>query len=182
MDTSDAKIVEAIHTDSTANLKLGFGLMQSIGHIDYFPNGGLNQPDCPQTSDKLLNAIFGLITLDVDTIEKETACSHMAAVKFYTDSALNVCRYTSFPCKSEEDFNKGECLQCHAAAGCNRMGFYSDSKRDLGDLYLNTQSPYNLPYCKQNYKVTLSSTNTLSQARGRFTIFFQTANDHSTTG
>ena len=42
-----------MHTDGTANLLLGFGLMQSIGHVDYFPNGGSDQPNCPQVLIKL---------------------------------------------------------------------------------------------------------------------------------
>ena len=48
LDKGDARFVEAIHTDGTANLQLGFGLFQSIGHVDYYPNGGKDQPDCPQ--------------------------------------------------------------------------------------------------------------------------------------
>jgi len=181
LDTTDAVLVEAIHTDGAANLKLGLGLIQSVGHIDYFPNGGKDQPNCPQDSSKLLSAIFGLLTLDVDTIEKETSCSHLAALQFYIDSIKNACKYTAFPCKSQADFESGQCIQCHSSKGCNRMGYYSSGVRDLGDLYLNTQSPVQFPYCRQNYRVTLTSTSALSQARGKFTIFFQTANHISST-
>jgi len=61
------------------------------------------------------------------------------------------------------------------------MGYYSSTSRDQGDMYLNTQSPVSTPYCKQNYKVSLVSTSSLTQARGKFTIFFQTKNHISTT-
>ena len=48
LDVTDAKFVDILHTDGENNLQLGFGLSQSIGHIDYFPNGGLDQPNCPK--------------------------------------------------------------------------------------------------------------------------------------
>jgi pancreatic triacylglycerol lipase len=57
--------VDSIHTDGTPTLNVGLGIFQSVGHVDYYPNGGINQPNCPQTSDKILNAIFSIATLDV---------------------------------------------------------------------------------------------------------------------
>lgn len=106
----------------------------------------------------------------------------MSAISFFTDSIDNQCKYTAFPCKSQADFDNGECVTCHSPNGCNRMGYYSSTSRDQGDMYLNTQSPVSTPYCKQNYKVSLVSTSSLTQARGKFTIFFQTKNHISTTG
>jgi len=40
LDPTDAIFVENIHTDGTANLQLGLGLIQPIGHLDIYPNGG----------------------------------------------------------------------------------------------------------------------------------------------
>jgi hypothetical protein len=105
----------------------------------------------------------------------------MAAVSFYIDSLQNTCKYTAYPCKSKEEFDNGNCLKCNSANGCNRMGYFSSQLRDLGDLYLNTQSPVSLPYCLQNFKVSLLSTSSLSQARGKFTIILQTKDQTSTT-
>ena len=47
LDPSDAKFVDVIHTDSSTMLSLGMGAKQSMGHLDFFPNGGTDQPGCP---------------------------------------------------------------------------------------------------------------------------------------
>ncbi len=40
LDPTDARYVDAIHTDGTANLQLGLGLYQTVAHADFYPNGG----------------------------------------------------------------------------------------------------------------------------------------------
>lgn len=46
LDVTDAKFVDVIHTNGDKN-----GLFKSLGHIDFFPNGGKVQPNCGK-SDK----------------------------------------------------------------------------------------------------------------------------------
>ena len=181
LDPTDALFVEAIHTDGTANLKIGLGLIQPVAHADFYPNGGKDQPSCPETPGKILSAIFNLVTLNVDGLEDGLGCSHMAATTFYTESILSdSCKFTAYKCSSEADFNAGKCISC-SGAGCNRMGYGSSPSKELGTLYLNTQTPTHLPLCKQNYLLTLysNSLNNIQQARGRFTIIFKTAQETS---
>lgn len=182
LDPTDAKFVDAIHTDGEATIKLGLGLYQMVGDVGFYPNGGMQQPGCPVTSGKLLNAIFSLATLDYESVENGVACSHSASFHFFIDSIKNKCKYTAYPCNSKEDFEKGVCIKC-GDKGCNRMGYWASPEKNLGMLFLNTQSPLGESFCKQNYKITLVSDNIngLVQTRGLFELFFITKNHQSST-
>ena len=46
LDSSDALLVDVVHTDGSIDFADGFGLWKPIGHIDFFPNGGRQQPGC----------------------------------------------------------------------------------------------------------------------------------------
>ena len=115
-------------------------------------------------------------------IEETAACSHTAAVTFYTESITDKsCKFTAYPCESEANFNAGNCIKCKSANSCNRMGYYSSPNNDQGSLYLNTQDPLKSPMCLQNYVLTLYSSymNNLQGARGKFTVSFKTAKETS---
>lgn len=60
LDKDDANYVDVIHTNGDQN-----GILRSLGNIDFFPNGGKSQPNCPKVQDKgkPLNAIIVLIAL-----------------------------------------------------------------------------------------------------------------------
>lgn len=46
LDPSDAEYVDVIHTDAATAFIRGFGLEATLGHIDFYPNGGKSQPGC----------------------------------------------------------------------------------------------------------------------------------------
>jgi pancreatic triacylglycerol lipase len=39
LDSNDAEFVDVIHTDAQSSLKFGLGMMQKLGHVDFYPNG-----------------------------------------------------------------------------------------------------------------------------------------------
>ena len=46
LDPTDADFVDVIHTDSKTIIIHGFGTIQRMGHVDFFPNGGFHQIGC----------------------------------------------------------------------------------------------------------------------------------------
>lgn len=55
----DAKFVDVVHTDGARVWSEGFGLFNSIGDVDYFPNGGLDQPGCEQVRGSVIVSQLG---------------------------------------------------------------------------------------------------------------------------
>lgn len=82
---TDAKFVQVLHTNSG---KLGFE--ESLGHADYWPNGGRVQPGCSSEE-------------DVDGM-----CSHRSAY-FYFAESLKSGHFSSWYCKNYEQFKDGSC-------------------------------------------------------------------------
>ncbi|KAJ8928297.1 hypothetical protein NQ314_019152 [Rhamnusium bicolor] len=84
LDSSDAKFVQVIHTSTTISFAT------SIGHADYFPNGGVKQPGCG------------------DIIYQK--CSHHRAHKYYTESiSTNGKKFVSKRCSGYIDYTFGSC-------------------------------------------------------------------------
>lgn len=86
LDTSDAEFVQVIHTSTIAGMK------SSIGHSDYFPNGGSKQPGCGLD-------LFG-------------SCAHSRAYHYFAES-IKSSGFISFLCHAYNAFSNGECYDNH---------------------------------------------------------------------
>ncbi|KAM4888722.1 phospholipase A1 member A [Thomomys bottae] len=133
LDAGDALFVEAIHTD-TDNL----GIRIPVGHVDYFVNGGQDQPGCPT----FLYAGYSYLI-----------CDHMRAVHLYISALENSCQFMAFPCASYKAFLAGQCLDCFNPflLSCPRIGLAEQGGIKIEPLpkevsvYLLTTS--RAPYC-----------------------------------
>ena len=46
LDPTDASFVDIIHSDSKMMMFGGLGYRNALGHVDFYPNKGYNQPGC----------------------------------------------------------------------------------------------------------------------------------------
>lgn len=121
----DATFVDALHTSAGNNLLLGqVGFITPIGHVDFFPNGGAQQPRCAGTI--------------------HISCNHYSSV-IYMDASLSAetkCAFNAFKCSSWDEYNTGKCAD---TKGDSRMGYSSASLPGRGNHYLKTTKEY--PFC-----------------------------------
>lgn len=141
LDPTDALFVEAIHTDGEPLTNYGFGMQQKVGHADFYPNGGVNQPGCSEHKDNVFTAIGTPNSLE--SFANGVACSHMRVLDLYIESIESTCVFNALPCESKEDFNSGRC-DCKKNCQYTTMG-YGSLPSDTGDFYLHTGSAK--PFC-----------------------------------
>ncbi|XP_053759374.1 ADP-ribosylarginine hydrolase isoform X5 [Panthera pardus] len=133
LDPGDALFVEAIHTDTD-----NAGIRIPVGHVDYFVNGGQDQPGCPT----FIHAGYSYLI-----------CDHMRAVYLYISALENSCPLMAFPCANYKAFLAGKCLDCFNPflLSCPRIGLMEQSGVKIQPLpkevkvYLRTTSM--APYC-----------------------------------
>ncbi|XP_042310320.1 phospholipase A1 member A [Sceloporus undulatus] len=133
LDPGDALFVEAVHTDAD-----NFGIRIPVGHIDYYINGGKDQPGCPRF---------------ISSGYRYLICDHMRAVHFYISALEDSCHMMAFPCSSYQNFLAGDCLDCFNPflLSCPTIGLLDNGGVNMKKLptevkvYLATAaSP---PYC-----------------------------------
>lgn len=128
LDPSDAKFVDVIHTDGRNFFLLeipGYGMSQSCGHIDFYPNNGKEQPGCALSQE---GGSIVPLTLIKDGIEEASrvllACNHVRAIKLFIDSINGKCQYVAHRCPSYQQFLSGRCFKC-SNQNCALMGYHA---------------------------------------------------------
>lgn len=110
ISSNDAKYVQIIHTSSGS-----YGIAESRGHVDFFPNSGANQAGC-----------------DLELLGTRDVCSHRRAWHYYQESVKNPEAFVAIKCSSSDAFNNSSCESEKAF-----MGFSMDTGA-RGNFYLST--------------------------------------------
>lgn len=157
LEPGDAQFVDVIHSDTDA-----LGYKDPLGNIDFYPNGGTDQPGCPQT-------IFGGM--------QYFKCDHQRSVYLYLASLKENCNVTAYPCDSYRDYKNGKCITCGLPdkQPCPLLGYYADTWKD----YLREKDPpmtkaffdtdEKKPFCVYHYFVDILTWNKNTR-RGYITI------------
>ncbi|XP_062579711.1 inactive pancreatic lipase-related protein 1-like [Saccostrea cucullata] len=119
LDETDAHFVDVIHTDGGIT---GFGYLNAMGHVDFYPNGGQSQPGCYLT------------------------CSHSRAYEYFTESILSNEAFRAWECETLDQCTSLEGLNTTQPPD-NRMGFYVHNPKENKMYYLRTnrEAPFNIP-------------------------------------
>ncbi|KAL1116739.1 hypothetical protein AAG570_005211 [Ranatra chinensis] len=116
LNVEDARIVDVIHTDGAPRWPSGFGLWKVIGDVDFFPNGGRDQPGCTHVPASLIVSHFEGV------VNSSIVCNHARGFQLFLESTIPLkversvggvgapCRFRSFPCHSRDHFGSGACF------------------------------------------------------------------------
>ncbi|XP_035227703.1 pancreatic triacylglycerol lipase-like isoform X2 [Stegodyphus dumicola] len=140
LDATDAEFVDVIHTNGGNNLLEGLGIAEAIGHVDFYLNGGMQQPGCYNKS----------LAYQAEEDFEVHSCSHSRAFVLFTASVRNkYCRFEGWPCESFQNFLDGNCYPGYSKRSLE-MGL-----RSLKPPYVSRGQKYYLmtgmfyPYCWQ---------------------------------
>lgn len=169
LSVEDALYVDVVHTDAARNFVNGFGLFKPIGYVDYFPNGGLNQPGCAYVRASLI------VSHLEGTVNSSIVCNHARAWQLFLESLDTTdCKFLAFPCPlGHKSFMSGECFpsSCDLNAtdgSCALMGYKRCNSRNRGPFYLVTRESF--PYCGDQLQATVQVSQRTPAARGYFQL------------
>ncbi|XP_067940692.1 pancreatic lipase-related protein 2-like [Watersipora subatra] len=171
LEPRDAEFVDVIHSDGSAFLSsLGLGYRASTGHVDFFPNGGGDQPGCAASAvSKITSSAVNAVTKGGNALTETFACSHTRAVTYFTESINSKCPFVAYPCTSYDDFKAAKCLDC-SVDKCSTMGYHADESPSRGNFYLMTNQKGLSPQCSYHYRVTVKAGLMKDQGYGKVNV------------
>ncbi|KDR08050.1 pancreatic lipase-related protein 2-like [Zootermopsis nevadensis] len=136
LDPTDADFVDVIHTDAGPFLSGGLGILQPIGHVDFYPNGGTEQPGCHEG---VISHIRKGSRNFYRGIRNMISCNHIRSYQYFTESINpGPCYFMGTDCGSWEEFQNGSCFNCSKSNKCpfqTKFGMHADSFLKKGTAY-----------------------------------------------
>ncbi|XP_022198550.1 pancreatic triacylglycerol lipase-like [Nilaparvata lugens] len=146
IDPTDADFVDVIHTDARPFLPdLGLGLIEPAGDVDFFVNGGVQQPGCFQTIMEHLHhypSVLSILTAPFQVVGDYFSCNHRRAHQYYIEALKTDC---SFWARKWTPFRPLPELNPCTPDECQEMGKYTSLLPGRGTFYVQTKFP--APYC-----------------------------------
>lgn len=136
LSKDDADYVDVIHTHGGSIYRFKIGLVDAVGHVDFYPNGGITQTGC-QEKPSLFNFM------------ETFTCSHYRAPQLFIESLNSTnCSFVSYHCHNWTEYENKNCFNDYNISGIGEMGYYSYRATGRGRQYLYTNA--HSPYCRGN--------------------------------
>lgn len=88
-----ANFVDVLHTNAKPITALGFGMMHPIGHVDFYMNGGADQPGCTTPTIETPTSLLDIVSLPLTAVSELISCSHSRSYEYLTEAINNTdCR------------------------------------------------------------------------------------------
>ncbi|XP_075909919.1 lipase member H-like isoform X1 [Petromyzon marinus] len=142
LDHTDAGFVDVYHSDTDM-----FGIKASVGHVDFYVNGGEDQPGCPKT---ILQG------------KEFVICDHQRSSFFFLASMRAPCSTIGFPCESREALRQGLCSDCDVGpiGACPVLGYWAERwlppRVNFSGVVAYAETSSTSPFCAVYYEVEVS--------------------------
>ncbi|KAK2707726.1 hypothetical protein QYM36_015427, partial [Artemia franciscana] len=131
LNPGDADFVDVIHTDAGLPKYGHFGINRSLGHVDFYVNGGRNQPGCGRTASALVDPIFDAFAIAGTTVKLPCSPAQQAQLKPQLILWYKEPHKTPFLSLNIDSLKNG------ATEELNKPRFMIDSSNTFpGDLYV----------------------------------------------
>ena len=88
LSPDDASFVDVVHTNTKGSPDLSIGIQRPVGHVDIYPNGGMDQPGCTLQHTLQMMATFGLKSTlrEGPVLVRLPACCGLVEVWFHAST------------------------------------------------------------------------------------------------
>ncbi|XP_042226917.1 pancreatic lipase-related protein 2-like isoform X2 [Homarus americanus] len=147
LDERDAAFVDVIHTNIN-----GHGISQRCGTVDFYPNGGEEQPGCGRHTTENRD----MFRVDLTNVMSQQSCSRMRALDLFLTSLTCPACFLGHECTDKYLYAYGMCYVCGEPNNhCGYLGIRAQEflvqRRERLALYIFTSDTH--PYHVYSYRV-----------------------------
>ncbi|XP_043673576.1 inactive pancreatic lipase-related protein 1-like [Vespula pensylvanica] len=161
IDKKDAKLVDIIHTDGKAFVPfLGLGMTVSVGHIDFFVNGGFAQPNCFLDDKPFIKSIADIPKITLDVLYNLASCSHTRAPRYMIAAINGPCKMWGYRYNakySHLEYSNFIINKTCTKESCSLMGLDTQNYSARGNFAMETSGSY--PFCIEDKKSDIQMEN-----------------------
>nr|CAD7403198.1 unnamed protein product [Timema cristinae] len=118
----------------------GLGMRDPIGHVDFYPNGGVEQPGCDEGMKDYISMESGSL---FGGLRRFLSCNHLRSYEYFIHS-INANSSTAFmaaECPSWKAFQNGTCFSCSNDVQTLTGGGYGIKRRSVEVPAVRDQPP-----------------------------------------